>query len=57
MQPHDGIENVPHSDHATVNLAPLGTEHRIYAETKLAGEALIKTVPEHSIYRIWDITT
>jgi len=51
-----GIENVPHTDHDTVNLEPLGEEHRIYAETKLAAEDIIKsTVKSCNILRIWDI--
>jgi len=55
MQPLTGVWNVPHTEHKTVDLSPLGTEHRIYAETKLAGEALVATAPKHTIYRIWDI--
>ena len=52
--PH--IQNVPHTNHDTVNLEPLGEEHRIYAETKLAAEDIIKsTVKSYSILRIWDI--
>jgi nucleoside-diphosphate-sugar epimerase len=52
--PH--VQNVPHTDHDTVNLEPLGEEHRIYAETKLAAEDIIKsTVKSCSILRIWDI--
>ena len=50
------VQNVPHTDHDTVNLQPLGEEHRIYAETKLAAEDIIKrTVKSCSILRIWDI--
>lgn len=55
MHPHQGYVNVPDTHHNTVNLDTLGDEHRIYAETKLAGEAIVASIPRHSIYRIWDI--
>ena len=55
MHASTGIQNVPHTAHNTVDFSPLGVEHRIYAETKLAGEAIVSTAPKHSIYRIWDI--
>lgn len=53
--PQNGTQNVPDTDHSIIDLTPLSTEHRIYAETKLAGEALVSTAFKHSIYRIWDI--
>ena len=55
MRPHQGFMNVPDTDHNTMNLDGLGDEHTIYAKTKLACEALVASVPRHSIYRIWDI--
>ena len=50
-----GTSNVPHCDYTLINLDPLGTEHRIYAETKLAAEEIVKTARSHTIMRIWDI--
>ena len=51
-----GTSNVPHNEHTKINLTPLGEEHCIYAETKLAAEDLIKkTAKKYSIFRIWDI--
>ena len=49
------VQNVPHTDHDTVNLEPLNEEHRIYAETKLAAEEIVKTARSYNIMRIWDI--
>jgi len=50
-----GTSNVPHNNYIEINLDPLGTEHRIYAETKLAAEEIVKTARSHTIMRIWDI--
>ena len=53
-----GTRNLPdiNNQKHTIDLSPLGEEHRIYAETKLAGEDIVRrTVRSHSIYRIWDI--
>ncbi len=51
-----GTRDLPANRKHTVDLSPLGEEHRIYAETKLAGEDIVRrTVRSHSIYRIWDI--
>tara|TARA_B100001057_G_scaffold276661_1_gene276951 strand:- start:839 stop:1381 length:543 start_codon:yes stop_codon:yes gene_type:complete len=52
-----GTRNVPDTQREhTVDLSPLGEEHRIYAETKLAAEDIVRrTVRSHSIYRIWDL--
>ena len=52
-----GTSNVPHNEYTEINLDPLGTEHRIYAETKLAAEEIVKTARSHTIMRIWDIWT
>jgi nucleoside-diphosphate-sugar epimerase len=54
---HDlyGIRNVPDNSYTEINLQPLGKEHRIYAETKLAAEEIIKTARSYNIMRIWDI--
>jgi len=52
----NGISNVPDNDYDTINLKPLGLQHRIYAKTKLACESIIKTtVKSYTIHRIWDI--
>jgi dTDP-4-dehydrorhamnose reductase len=50
-----GTSNVPHNEYTEIDLKPLGTEHRIYAETKLAAEEIVKTARSHTIMRIWDI--
>ena len=50
-----GIENVPYNDYEEINLQPLGEEHRIYAETKLVAEEIVKTARSYNIMRIWDI--
>ncbi len=53
-----GTRNLPdiNNQKHTIDLSPLGEEHRIYAETKLAAEDIIRrTVRSHSIYRIWDL--
>ena len=51
-----GTRDLPANLEHTIDLSPLGEEHRIYAETKLAGEDIVRrTVRSHSIYRIWDI--
>jgi len=55
MHAHQGIQNVPYKEVDTLGFSHLGEEHRIYAETKLACEAIVATAAKHSIYRIWDI--
>jgi nucleoside-diphosphate-sugar epimerase len=50
-----GTSNVPHNEYTAIDLEPLGIEHRIYAETKLAAEEIVKTARSYTIMRIWDI--
>lgn len=51
-----GVHNLPFNDISKIDLSPLGTEHKVYAKTKLACEEIIRTtVKSCSIWRIWDI--
>ena len=47
MHAHQGIQNVPYKEVDTLGFSHLGEEHRIYAETKLACEAIVATAAKH----------
>ena len=57
VEPGTGIWNCPEwKSNTDVNLSRLGTEHKVYAITKLVCEKLVmKRCKDYKILRIWDI--
>lgn len=57
QKPLNTIVNLPDENFLEGKFSNLGSEHQLYAQTKLVNETLIKNCAgTYSIYRIWDIT-